>query len=516
MRRTNLKKEFFAENSGPLTFTRQRPTCFQNGADRGATASKGNMKTIATARPAIRRTPILPSLGVYGFNEVELVILAALVTEDPLLLVGKSGTGKTFLLNSISEALELNHRHYNASLVSFDDLVGFPFPDDAKTEVRFLETPATIWGAESVLVDEISRCRPEHQNRLFSLIQERRIQGMALESLRFRWAAMNPCTAGEADDYIGSEPLDQALADRFGLLVQVGDWSELTKSEQCRVAHPAGDGAVSGDGGRLKEFLNTWREEYLRQLPRCPHHIIRYVCTAASLLGEANIRVSPRRVRIMCRSLLAASIVAGEPRSETVFRLILECSLPHSAWGETPRAEAVAAAHRTAWDSAVATGKQKWLHQFHLERSLAEKARLLLQSCPNPDVGTTAVAQLLGSEAPDRAAAFALAVYPAAAAGRIPSLGAEAVSDLGRVAQPILQINAEISWREPIAESNTLHPEIERMSGVLNRLQGARRERAQQLFYSLVASKTGCIDPEKLESEFDACVQMMAKEALAR
>lgn len=191
MRRTNLKKEFFAENSGPLTFTRQRPTCFQNGADRGATASKGNMKTIATARPAMRRTPILPSLGVYGFNEVELVILAALVTEDPLLLVGKSGTGKTFLLNSISEALELNHRHYNASLVSFDDLVGFPFPDDSKTEVRFLETPATIWGAESVLVDEISRCRPEHQNRLFSLIQERRIQGMALESLRFRWAALS-------------------------------------------------------------------------------------------------------------------------------------------------------------------------------------------------------------------------------------------------------------------------------------------------------------------------------------
>jgi hypothetical protein len=65
----------------------------------------------------------LPELGVYGFDRYEPVILAALVTEDPLLLIGRSGTGKTFLLNSLSEALGLAHRHYNASLISFDDRV---------------------------------------------------------------------------------------------------------------------------------------------------------------------------------------------------------------------------------------------------------------------------------------------------------------------------------------------------------------------------------------------------------
>ena len=65
-------------------------------------------------------------LGVYGFGQVEPLIIAALVSEDPVLLIGKAGTGKTFLLNSISEAMGLEHRHYNASLISFDDLVGFP------------------------------------------------------------------------------------------------------------------------------------------------------------------------------------------------------------------------------------------------------------------------------------------------------------------------------------------------------------------------------------------------------
>ena len=56
----------------------------------------------------------------------------------------------------------LEHRHYNASLISFDDLVGFPYPDDDKASVRFLKTPATVSGAESVLIDEINRCKPEH------------------------------------------------------------------------------------------------------------------------------------------------------------------------------------------------------------------------------------------------------------------------------------------------------------------------------------------------------------------
>ena len=79
-------------------------------------------------RPAAR-AQYLSALGVYGFGAIEPVILAALVTEDPLLLIGASGTGKTYLLNSLSEALNLDHRHYNASLISFDDLVGFPYPD---------------------------------------------------------------------------------------------------------------------------------------------------------------------------------------------------------------------------------------------------------------------------------------------------------------------------------------------------------------------------------------------------
>ena len=37
----------------------------------------------------------LVGLEVFGFDKVEPAILAALVTEDPLLLIGRSGTGLT-------------------------------------------------------------------------------------------------------------------------------------------------------------------------------------------------------------------------------------------------------------------------------------------------------------------------------------------------------------------------------------------------------------------------------------
>ena len=454
----------------------------------------------------------LTRLGAFGFDAVEPVVLVALVTEDPLLVLGNSGTGKTFLLNSISEALGLEHRHYNASMVSFDDLVGFPYPDDEKSCVKFLETPATVWGAESLLVDEISRCRPEHQNRLFSLIHERRVQGIALERLRFRWAAMNPCSMDQGGDYAGSEPLDRALADRFGLIVKVGDWRELSKVNKRKVADPSGEGALSDDKGKLAFALAEWRAKYNELLTSCPAVIIDYACAAATSLGEARIRLSPRRVRMLARSLLAVTVVSGEVPDSSLFRLILECSLPHTAWGEDPRKDAIVAAHRTAWDSAVATGDRKWIHEFHLELSLAEKARMLFRGCPGPDAGSSAVAQLLASDRPERVAAFAMSLYPAAAAGLVPSLGAEGAADLGRVAQEVLSVDGEIAWQERVSEQGTTHPEIERSSSTLKALSGARKERATQLFNHLIVAK---IAPEKfdeIEVELEACVRAVAEE----
>jgi MoxR-like ATPase len=177
----------------------------------------------------------LRRLGIQSFDAIEPVILAALATGDLLLLIGHAGTGKTLLLNSLARALGLVHRHYNAALVSFDDLVGYPYPSADGASVSFLHTPATIRQAESVLIDEISRTKPEVQNKFFTLMHERNLQGIALTALRYRWAAMNPFGAGKGrrgDSYDGSQPLDPALADRFGFIVIVPDWNQLSAEDQ--------------------------------------------------------------------------------------------------------------------------------------------------------------------------------------------------------------------------------------------------------------------------------------------
>lgn len=453
----------------------------------------------------------LSALGVYGFDRLEPVVLAALVTEDPLLLIGASGTGKTYLLNSLSEALGLEHRHYNASLISFDDLVGFPYPDQERSGVKFLETPATVWSAESVLIDEISRCKPEHQNRLFALVHERRVQGIALPRLRYRWAAMNPCSAdqGGAEDYAGSEPLDQALADRFALFVEAPDWDGLDDAARGLVADPGGEGRVADDGGHLQRQVDTWRKAFCEQVDACPETILDYVTNAATALNSARIRVSPRRVRLMARSLLAASIVAGELTDELKLT-VLKASLPQLTWGARAREEAVAAAHRYALDCGT-TSEGGWIHRFLVERPLVRKLDILTAHCRRRDECTQAVTQLLASETRERAAAFAYATYAYAAKGHL-FIGAEGVNDLARVAAPILSVEGVVSWQERYADHGTVHPDCDRFARVLAELEtsGGRYDRARQFFDWCLVERVSPEDPAALEAEIEACVNKLA------
>jgi len=477
-----------------------------------ASAERGRKSRAHAVRSAL--PPRLPALGVFGFDRLEPVILAALVTEDPLLLIGRSGTGKTYLLNTLSETLGLEHRHYNASLISFDDLVGFPYPEQDSGTVRFLETPATVWQAESVLIDEISRCKPEHQNRLFALVHERRVQGIALPRLRYRWAAMNPCSADQDGDetYTGSEALDPALADRFALFVRALDWEGLSVEERRLVTDPSGEGRIAEDGGALRRQIAAWRERFLDQLSACPPHILEYAATAVSALNNAGVRVSPRRARLIARSLLAATVVA-EQVTEALFRLVLEASLPHATWGVTVSAEVLAAAHRLAWDSASQT-PDRWIHGFMAEPALARKLSILIDECQDPDAGSLAVAQLVASEERERMAAFAFAVYPAAAMGRLP-IGAEGVNDLAALATPMLAVDGEITWQERLHQKDTRHPEFERVAELLGTLRGTRRERARQFFSWCLLEKLYPQDPKALEAELHACIQRLQRRVAA-
>jgi MoxR-like ATPase len=132
-----------------------------------ATPSKSISAASAAAPPG---RDLIARLGLVGMASLEPAVLASLATRCPLLLIGAHGSGKSLLLERLAVALGLSWRHYNAALVNFDDLVGYPLPDE-RGQLRFVQTPASVWGAQCVFIDEISRVRiSAHRGRHFRLI----------------------------------------------------------------------------------------------------------------------------------------------------------------------------------------------------------------------------------------------------------------------------------------------------------------------------------------------------------
>ncbi len=294
----------------------------------------------------------LEPLGLVGLQSIEAPLLAALLTEQPLLLIGPHGTAKSLLLNRVASALGLAYRHYNASLLNFDDLVGFPIPAADRT-MEYLKTPAAIWGAGAVIFDEISRCRPDIQNKLFPIIHERKVQGLDIDGLRYRWAAMNPPIVGaDEGDYAGSEPLDRALADRFAFVVQMPSWSEFTPTEKRAVIRSQERPYGPQDAAGLTDSLALARA-FLKALEHdCADATADYVFALMPLLSQAKLELSPRRANLLYQAILAvhASELALHPGCSFADSalLALRSCLPQRAEGIPVAEVKLLAAHREA------------------------------------------------------------------------------------------------------------------------------------------------------------------------
>ena len=457
----------------------------------------------------------LESLGVFGYQAIEPVILTALVTRDPLLLIGPAGTGKTYLLNRLSEALGLEHRHYNASLIAFDDLVGFPFPNEDKSGIEYLQTPATVWNAESVLVDEINRCRPEHQNRLFSLIHERRLQGIQIESLIHRWAAMNPCGESSAYDsassfhYDGAVPLDQALADRFNWVVDVPDWHHLTEREQNAVANPDSDALDPKAKAELVSRIAQARTRFEKLLANPSPRVVQYARLAATLFGKSDLRCSPRRVRQLTRNLLGLAALDDGPLTRSSAFLGLTWSLPHRAWGQSIQPEVIRGVHRTAWDAAFDSGDEAWLNQVLIEPRLHLRVRQILTKAPSANLAGIAVIQTIHQLPEPESLAFAFALYPAALEGRL-GLSREGIQALAKRCHHLVDVKGEIKWRASEG-SKVPHGRVVDIKKALSRCRGGRRTRGQQLLYGLLIDNKLPRELTSLEQAFHDCVLEVRK-----
>ena len=399
-------------------------------------------------------------LGLEGWTALEPVLLGALVSEEPLLLIGRHGSAKSFLLERLAQALRLDYRFYNASLVNFDDLVGIPVPDESQRSLRYIATPSAIWDAEVVFIDEINRTKPELQNKLFPIIHERRVQGQRLERLRYRWAAMNPpprldAADEEEDVYIGAEPLDPALADRFAFLITVPTWQDLTEAEKRAVLADqfSGEHAFPMDPSALVAEARAVYEEFCSHPPTGLHD---YLICIEQLLRNARLQLSARRVTILHRNILAvqaarvslAKRAADEStKPETGWNesalLALRHSLPQLAQTGNLDQTAILAAHRQAWAVAGLDKNDPWRELLQegdpirrLTRALQFGVRIV-----DMDVGRLILEAVAAQPLESHRVAVSLVAYLAVHKDR--AIPGSVVETLAREVQRVLQPREE-------------------------------------------------------------------------
>ena len=265
---------------------------------------------------------IMEELGIYGWKEAdENLLLASLLTGDPLLLIGNHGCAKTHVGYKIAEALGRKFLVYDASKAMFEDVLGYPNVEKLKHGiVEYVPSPVTIWDKELILIDELNRAVPELQSKWLEIIRSRRIMGFPTE-VKWVWAAMNPLS------YSATNALDEALLGRFAIFLYPPEVLEMSETDRIRVAeHINGDDAPSlaewtdglssrtaaeagmdhvGEG--LRHILNRAGRCFL-QLKEQLGSLSEFLAKFADLLAretQGKLSLDGRRLGFIYRNLLA-------------------------------------------------------------------------------------------------------------------------------------------------------------------------------------------------------------------
>jgi len=155
--------------------------------------------------------------GAISMTEAERMINLAYEQNEPLLLLGKPGMGKTSLFEAVAKNRNIGFIDFRPSLRDPVDIGGMRVPDEKTGKLRHfvpddLPDPK-VHGKEGILmIDEINVVGQMLQATLYGLVQERRVGSYRMPK---GWVPM--AAGNNVADRAAAQRMSTALANRFNV-----------------------------------------------------------------------------------------------------------------------------------------------------------------------------------------------------------------------------------------------------------------------------------------------------------
>jgi MoxR-like ATPase len=204
---------------------------------------------------------------IVGQRDLLELVVIALLSGGHVLLEGVPGLGKTLLVRTLAQALDLRFSRiqFTPDLMPADILGTNLIVQDESGRRRFEFQPGPVF-AQIVLADEINRATPKTQSALLEAMQEHAVttagETRRLDEPFFVLATQNPI------EMEGTYPLPEAQLDRFLFKLRV-PFPELSDLQEIidRTTGPEEQAAAQVTGGQAIMRLQA----LARQVPVAAH-----------------------------------------------------------------------------------------------------------------------------------------------------------------------------------------------------------------------------------------------------
>lgn len=244
---------------------------------------------------------------IVGKEEVEKLVLTAVLSRGHVLLEDVPGTGKTMMAKSLSKALDTAFARiqFTPDLLPAD-ITGINFYNRKEDEFVFRNGPIFT---NVLLADEINRATPRTQSALLEAMEEHQVtvdgKTYALSEPFFTIATQNPVETA------GTYPLPEAQLDRFLMKLSVGYPS---KDEEVRMIE-----RFLNDNPLQKIESCASREDVLAMQAEAEQvtvsePVMRYIVEIADATRAEEtiaVGVSPRGILAMVRAARSYAYIDG-------------------------------------------------------------------------------------------------------------------------------------------------------------------------------------------------------------